>query len=388
MLRGIIATIALLFAVTTLTAQSNESKVIACDTINYSYTPFEYIYTPIDQSNGCDYGSGQSFLDLLPAEEKSLEIIVLPTYTIETSLCLVFSSQFAIKEFSISAVAMASIIGYYNISLSGKNNIGNDHTLTYGAKILSEPTRLWGLNFDSASNDNFTSYTGKEYSAWLQYKWQFVPKTTLGINADYAYHDALKLDTAAQEILTNKPLSLSVASIGIDLSYDSRHKPEIYQQRGIYAKAEATYRPRFLNSLKYDMYVVGLTFDWYQPLWAGATLAFDIFGKHTSNNTPWMLQNLLGDNCRMRGYYPGRFRGNTLLTTQLELRQHIWKGIGLVAWGGAGTTLSPNDNFAWRKILPTYGGGIRYYHKYFTVRADVGFGRNSFNIMVGLSEAF
>ena len=90
----------------------------------------------------------------------------------------------------------------------------------------------------------------------------------------------------------------------------------------------------------------------------------------------------------MRGYYLGRFRGNTLISSQLELRQHIWRGIGITAWSGAGTAFSPNDSFASRKILPTYGGGLRYYHKLFMVRADVGFGRNSYNIILSINEAF
>ena len=91
----------------------------------------------------------------------------------------------------------------------------------------------------------------------------------------------------------------------------------------------------------------------------------------------------------MRGYYAGRFNGNNLITTQLELRQHIWYRIGCVLWGGVGTTFSEDDRFAWRKVLPNYGIGLRWaLRERSNIRLDFGFGRDSFGVVVGINEAF
>lgn len=91
----------------------------------------------------------------------------------------------------------------------------------------------------------------------------------------------------------------------------------------------------------------------------------------------------------MRGYYPGRYNGNTFITGQLELRQLIWQSLVIAAWGGVGSVFSPEDNFDTSKILPNYGAGIRWHLNTDTaIRFDVGFGRGCYNFILGLNEAF
>ena len=91
----------------------------------------------------------------------------------------------------------------------------------------------------------------------------------------------------------------------------------------------------------------------------------------------------------MRGYYPSRYNGNTLMGGQVELHQHIWQGIVAAVWGGFGAVTSINDPLAWHKILPDYGAGIRYYTTPTSaLHIDFGFGRQSHNILVGLDQRF
>ena len=92
---------------------------------------------------------------------------------------------------------------------------------------------------------------------------------------------------------------------------------------------------------------------------------------------------------RMRGYYYGRFNGNTLVTTQLELRQRVWEGLVVVGWGGCGTAFSKGDPASWNKVLPTYGAGLRWYFSPTSlVRVDYGMGKGCSAFVVGYSEAF
>ena len=91
----------------------------------------------------------------------------------------------------------------------------------------------------------------------------------------------------------------------------------------------------------------------------------------------------------MRGYYYGRFSGNTLITAQLELRQRVWEGIVVAGWGGCGTAFSCNEPASWDLVLPTYGAGVRwYFNPSSLVRVDCGFGRGCHTFIVGYSEAF
>lgn len=369
----------MLLAVSTLTAQNIEHKIVGCDTLTYQYTP-------IDQNCSKTSSSGRLAYKLFAGDPWA--IMLLPIYTLETNFGIAFTAKYYKPKFEISPIAIASISGYYNISVSGKNKLYHRHSLDYGAGAKSEPTRLWGLTYDSALNSPHSKYTSKEYSAWVEYSYQPIETVTVGLFADYSYIGARKLDTESTKKLIDTQLTTSTTSFGAHLSYDTRSNTSHTQQQGIYTKIEASYLPKLLSNLSNNLWSLSATFDWYQPLWRGATLTFDLYGKHSSKKTPWLLQCQVGGDSRMRGYYLGRFRGNTLISSQLELRQHIWRGIGITAWGGAGTAFSPNDSFASRKILPTYGGGLRYYHKLFMVRADVGFGRNSYNIILSISEAF
>lgn len=369
----------MLFVVSTLTAQSYQTHIIDSDTIKYQYTP-------IDQNYANSRSSGRLAYKLFAGDP--LAIMVLPIYTFETSAGLALSAKYIKPKFDVSATAIASLTGYYNISVVGNNKLQNRHNLDYGAQLRSEPTRLWGLSYDSAIGNHYNIYTSREYSAWIEYSYQLTKNTNFGLFIDYQHLGARKLDAGAQLLLSNKTLTISAASIGIDIGYDSRNNISHYQQRGIHTKAEVKYRPWILSNLNSNLWSLNAFFDWYQPLWADATLAFDLYGEYNSKNTPWLLLSKVGGDGRMRGYYLGRFRGTTLLSSQLELRQHIIKGFGAAIWYGAGTAFSPNDSFAWRKILPTYGVGLRYYHKLFMLRADAAFGRNSFNIILGISEAF
>lgn len=368
----------MLFVVNTLTAQNIERQIVGRDTISFSYTPIDQSYT--------QRSSGRFVSKVLAGEPWSF--MVLPIYTLETNFGLAISAQYTKENFDISATAIASIIGYYNIAIEGNNSLHHRHSLSYGALTKSEPTRLWGLSFDSALGGDYCTYTSKQHTAWMQYHWQATEHSKLGLEATYEYLGARRLDSEAQAHLSDTPHTISSASIGASYDYDTRAITPNFEQSGIHLNIGVKYRPNLLSNIGHDLWSTTALFAYYLRLWRGSTLALDIYGEHNSKHTPWLLQSQIGNNSLVRGYYPGRFRGNTLLSTQLELRQHIWRGIGIVAWGGAGNIFSPNDPFAWRKTLPTYGGGVRYYNKLLTIRADIAFGRNSYNIILGISEAF
>ena len=57
--------------------------------------------------------------------------------------------------------------------------------------------------------------------------------------------------------------------------------------------------------------------------------------------------------------------------------------------GGGGVAFSADDRFAWRKVLPTYGLGLRWsLHEGSNLRIDAGFGRKSYALILGINESF
>lgn len=381
-------------------AQEKHSLIIGGDTLSYRYIP-------IDQSNtsSADGGSGRSFLEPIPVgRDGYISFMVAPLYSVETNFGLgaaVSYSRYRADEGvvkvddlhkMVDAVVRASgsISGCYSVGVEVAHSLdsrGVQH-LGYGFNIGSEPSRIWGIDYQSALVGERRNYTEKGYSAWLRYAVK-LGDFNVGAYADYRYIEALKFDDVAAQILQDERLRLSTASVAIFAEYDLRTEAgNDGVMRGVYAMIEGAYSPDALNNIDGNIVQLRAQFDYYQPLWHGAMAAFDIYGETTSANTPWLLQPQLGSDSRMRGYYAGRFRGDCLATAQVELRQHIWRGIGVVAWGGAGMVYNKGERFDWSRALPTYGAGLRYRYDRLAIRFDVAFGRCGHTFILGLNEAF
>lgn len=392
--------IAALLTLFTEVISAQDYPTDAIDTASLSYT-----YTPFDPNSANRRGNAsQRVLDYLlgtaPANDKKVRFSFIggPGYSTETSFRLGVLGQMAyrIKGNNLSAQpstaslsASVSITGFYRISLTGNNFFRNGkHRLSYCTEFRSLPTRFWGLSYDASLHNPAGRYTSKRYLISARYSYALTRNTYIGAYADYRYLNAIKPDANALAALGDSRTCASSAGIGINLTYDSRNITT-NATKGIYASVEAILRPEFANNLGSNLWQLSATFDYYQPLWKGGTLALDLYGEFHSSETPWLLRSELGDDNRMRGYYPGRFNGNNLLTAQAELRQHIWKRLGGAVWGGAGTAFSVGDEFKWTKVLPTYGIGLRWeLNQHSHLRFDAGFGRKSYAFVLAFNEAF
>ena len=104
----------MLFAVSTLAAQNIEQKIVGCDTLTYQYTPIDHNYSKTSSSGRLAY-------KLFAGDPWA--IMLLPIYTLETNFGIAFTAKYYKPKFEISPTAIASISGYYNISVSGKNKL-------------------------------------------------------------------------------------------------------------------------------------------------------------------------------------------------------------------------------------------------------------------------
>jgi hypothetical protein len=209
----------------------------------------------------------------------------------------------------------------------------------------------------------------------------------VGISAEYRGVEARNLSALAAEVLAGRLSEVSMLGVGVDMEYDAR-RVEGVTTRGLHLVGRYMLRNYLFDDIPMR-HNVSLWLDYYQPLWRAATLLFDIYGEYNSPETPWMLSATFGGSSIMRGYYSGRYIGDNLLAAQVELEQHIWQGLGVAAWGGAGALFSADDSFAWHKVLPTYGVGLRWgAGGGASLRIDVAFGRGSNAIIAGFSGVF
>ncbi len=121
-------------------------------------------------------------------------------------------------------------------------------------------------------------------------------------------------------------------------------------------------------------------------------LAFDL-NLQMNNGTavPFTELSQLGGSTIMRGLYEGRYRDIFLANLCIENRFRIYKRFGGVVFGNVGEVSNRIQDYNWRYVRFTYGGGLRYLlnsNERINVRLDVGFGPNTQGTYLTVGEAF
>ena len=322
--------------------------------------------------------------------DKRVDMAFVPTlyYTNSTSLGLAVMAtglyrldkrNRAIPASNFSVFATASITGFYRVGVSGTNIFRNDNQrIIYNAEFFSMPTLFWGVGYDAAMQNEAVNYLASRSIADVRFLQKVAKGLYVGVGADFNYHFGRfggKRYVAKEEFLSllgGEGTKYNATGISLFVEYDSRDAVT-NPQRGVYVAAQAKVRPREMNSVGHTLWSGRLTANYDQRLWHGGVLAFDLSGELNSKYTPWVYNATLGG--ALRGYYAGRFNDLCAISLQAELRQKIYKRLGVVAWGGAGNVFHDFGTFSWRETLPTYGVGLRYeLRKNVNLRLDYGFG--------------
>jgi outer membrane protein assembly factor BamA len=129
----------------------------------------------------------------------------------------------------------------------------------------------------------------------------------------------------------------------------------------------------------------------YRPLGSTYVAAFQLQYDGIAGTAPFDLLPMIGSDTAMRGYPRGRFRDQHALTSQAEVRSPYWRRVGMVAFAGAGTVAPRLSKISQSTWYPSLGAGLRYNlptKERTVLRMDLGVGRGSFGINLGIGEAF
>ena len=281
----------------------------------------------------------------------------------------------------------ASILGFYAIGAKGNNYFkGNRSVLAYKVEFTSKPLDFWGISYNSCAVNPVIAYTRQQVEIDANYQYKLLKNFYVGGTLDFKYADISKIDNIAY--LQEQKKSYTVTGLGLSLQYDSRDfipNPK----EGVYLMLRQSIFPEILGSTNKTLHRTTFTADAYQRIWNGGILAFDLFGQLNGNDAPWPLKEMLGGNQRMRGYYAGRYTDNNIVSSQIELRQHLIQRFGGVVWFGSGTVFPSFDKFKVQHFLPTYGIGLRWEFKHnVNARIDYGFGKQTGGFVFNIGEAF
>lgn len=291
------------------------------------------------------------------------------------------------KVSNVSLTFKATTALHFEVGIEGEHIFPHDrYRLTYDGSFSSIKTQYWGIGYDMDSNDaNETAYKYFAARAEAIFGFNVGHNIYIGPVATLDYISARKYDNPA--LWDGLPKTTFNYGIGASLRYDTRDNLTA-PHRGIFVRFDQTFDWGWMGN-RHPFSVNELTAALYGPLWKDATLATRLHWRVTWGDTPWGLMSTLGGSTTMRGYFEGRYRDKGAADICVELRQHIWRRNGLVAWVGVGSVFPKVTEIRFRQLLPNYGIGYRWeFKKNVNVRLDLGFGKHEKGIFFNINEAF
>lgn len=289
---------------------------------------------------------------------------------------------------NVSLFGDVSTVGFYMLGVRGTHIFPHDkYRLDYTLYFYSFPSKFWGMGYENGNNDaNETDMDRWQAQIKASFLFKVADNFYIGPMATYDYVHGKNLERA--ELLEGMDLTASNYGAGFSLVYDSRDVLT-NPHRGYYLNVSQCFRPRFLGN-DYAFSTTDLRTSYYHPVWKGGLLAGEFRSTFNFGNPSWAMMALLGNSYSMRGYYEGRYRDKHKMEGQIELRQHVWRRNGVVAWVGVGTVFNKFSALRVNSLLPNYGIGYRWeFKKNVNVRLDYGFGKDGQSgFLFNINEAF
>ncbi len=392
-MRGIISVVAVLFTMIFVSAQEADTDTVAThsDTTYTTETPqkmnlIEKVIHYFDEANK-------------PKPSKRFDFTVVggPTYSASTSfqLAVMGAALYHSRMDSLTPTSNASVFvqgsltGFYRVGLSGDHYGPNDaYRIHYCADFAHFPLKFWGIGYENeCNNSNETKYTELKSALWCDFQWKISQNLYAGPSVNMRYAKATKV--TRPELWYNPGTRNSTYSLGVGfvVSYDTRDI-STNASNGVNLSLKQYFYPGFIKNIN-PFSSTELTFGFYKQAWKTGVIATQFHTMTTYGHTPWSMMPTVDASKGIRGYFEGRYRNKNEGDIVFEIRQHIWKRIGAVAWGGVGTVFHHFDEIRCNTLLPSYGIGVRWeFKKKVNVRVDYGIGKRSSSISLGLYETF
>ena len=281
--------------------------------------------------------------------------------------------------------------GFFLIGMRGAHYTKRGKTRTdYKINVSTFKTKYWGIGFEENKQDaNETEYTRNRLYGLVRFMWQPARHLYVGPMVQYRWFQAKKRDTEMLHLWHGQAAIVHALTAGISVTYDSRDFM-LNATRGCFFQLDQTASPKALATEGFGFGTTETTFSTYKKVWKGGVLAWELHGLFNYGYVPWCMMAGTGTTDRLRGYYEGHYRDQSLIETQLELRQHLRGRNGLAAWIAFGHPFRRFDEMRWQHILPNGGVGYRWEFKNrINIRLDAGITRDGdCGIVFNINEAF
>ncbi|PRD47361.1 BamA/TamA family outer membrane protein [Sphingobacterium haloxyli] len=271
----------------------------------------------------------------------------------------------------------------------------NDYHILTELRYRDWPFNFYGLGSDTwLADEDFLEH--QLARAKIDIEKKIVPRWYAGVNVEYEnfkFNDREPGGIFAQPDVLGKTGGQYLA-LGVSSLYDTRDNTT-YTTKGIYSRLKYAYAPRFWGGDNFRGSQLEVDIRGFHAISPKITLAAQTLYRGTfGENVPFYAYRDLGGDMTMRGYYLGRYKDKNYATAQFEFRYRFMPRLGIVGFGGTGSTFSQKHNL---RLVPSFGGGIRYFFSLehnSSVRLDYAIGekrpgeKRQTGFYLSLSEAF
>ncbi len=282
---------------------------------------------------------------------------------------------------NVSITANATLDQFYSLYLKSNIYFDRKNSIEIYADIQSRNRYFWGIDYHQCEANYGKEQRFRYFSSNIYAKYLYrLPKhfqigSILQYNMRNVMHIDYLHDSLHSDYLQGQDDHYGHIALGAVAQYDTRDHI-ITPTCGIYVMLQQMLHRRLIGHGPDFAWNTIFNFRAFQPLWKGGVFAYDFYANCFDRSVPWPIrQEIAADYARMRGYYIGRFFDNNQMNTTLELRQKIWKRIGMTAWYGCGNFFNNWDDYEWKRWskLPSFGMGLRFeFKKNTNIRLDFG----------------
>ncbi len=272
---------------------------------------------------------------------------------------------------------------------------GQRHRLFWTIEYREFPTVFYGIGRLS-SKDRSEDFTPRDFLGSLGYTRRLGKHWELGGQLELGTRDYIKTEaggTIESGVLTGGDAG-SVAGAGLLLIHDRRDSVWFPLGGHFHSAGIKIYRPVLGGDYNWERFDLNLRQYLHLPTLPGdSVLALQLLASHVSGETPFYHLSFLGGENELRGYPGARWRDNSRLLGQVELRSRNLIGpLGAVFFLGFGDVAPELGELDLAEGKLGWGGGLRYLFDSETglhLRMDMGRGEDGeSNMTITIGEAF
>jgi outer membrane protein assembly factor BamA len=256
------------------------------------------------------------------------------------------------------------------------------------------PDKFWGLG-NNTDDKTSESYTFTQFYINPQLYRKVYGSLFLGGGLDFQRVFDIKYDSGGY-FDQDKVLgvfdrsSYAVFGYSLFINYDSRNHAYVPDRGSLFRVRLSNFDKRIGSD--YDFRTLEIDFRKFFRVTKKSIFAVQSLSTFNFGDTPYRNLAILGGNGMMRGYFAGRFRDQKFAGVQAEYRFPIKGRFGGVAFAGLGQVANSFGDFAFDKIKPSIGTGIRaavLRKEKLNLRFDIAAGAGgALNYYVVLAESF